>query len=287
MGNCFLHGNGYNLQNYRVKAYATEALLDAAKPLENTLGVVTETKITRHGFHAKEPDEKVEGMVWFSLAEESGLAFSALKKNTVNLNVKRCYQYISGEWVEKTVKSFVDGKWKPWKVWLWNFGDENKAVTGGWGASTLVARQGYEGDSSSGTPTILNHYADGSILYSNGNGFGGSIHTKQKVDLTDYNIVVFDGSAKVSSEANEDNCCLCVWKGEKYGDDADNLNGGGLVRKLPGFTDNYLTVRCMDIRDLVGEYFIGFDICDDSSLLRLQSLRLETAYMTGVTINDP
>ena len=91
MGNCFLHGNRGNIQqNYRVKTYRTEELLDADKPYENTIGVVTDVDMTGYFFQRSYPGDMASylGKVWFETTDVSGLNFTPMKNNSITIHLK-------------------------------------------------------------------------------------------------------------------------------------------------------------------------------------------------------
>lgn len=281
MADCFLHGNGYNLLNYRVKAYATEALLDADKLYENTIGVVTDVEITRHVFDSVQPSGE-EGVVWFGTADASTLTFNALKKDDIRIHPKECRQYISGEWVEKTAKIYQNGKWLPWHLYLWNRGDTKDDITGGW---EYVASPPYEGGEVT-IPVLKRTYADGSIELTAVSGKGGVYRTRNKIDLSKFNTIeLWADLNRGKAAADENNCMFCVW-----GSEPDDYYCKNVVASRRGEhldSDGIFHHRhLIDVSTLEREYYFGFGIYGSDATLIFKSLRLEAATIQEVTASD-
>lgn len=113
MAKGFKHGagGGGTSLNFDVKAYATEALLLAATPKANTIGVITGTPITGWIFNATQPETIAEGAVWFPTAASSPVAFNALRHNFIEVCPVSAKQYIGGAWVDVAAKSYQNGEW--------------------------------------------------------------------------------------------------------------------------------------------------------------------------------
>ena len=72
------------------------------------------------------------GQVWIETGTASGVGFNALKKNSVMVYPLFAKQYVSGAWVVKTAKSYQGGEWVEWHKWVYHYGDDCEAITGGW-----------------------------------------------------------------------------------------------------------------------------------------------------------
>lgn len=104
----FKIGGGGGELNFTVVG-GTEA---PTAPKENTIWVNTDQEITEWMFRAEEPESPVEGMVWFTTAASSAVAFNALAKtNTLMVYPVRCYHYISGAWEMKVASIYQAGAW--------------------------------------------------------------------------------------------------------------------------------------------------------------------------------
>lgn len=102
--------------NFSVKAYASEEELQAATPASNTIGVVTDTAISKSVLAPTEPDNPPAGMVWIKTAatgkEIATLAAAGLEFGMVY--VISAYQYIADAWAKLTAKSYQGGVWVGW-----------------------------------------------------------------------------------------------------------------------------------------------------------------------------
>ena len=125
-------GGGSSPLNFKIVAYATEEELAAARPKENTIGIVTTTPINGWSFNATEPTELMEGMVWFTTGTSSSVAFNAFKKNDIQVYPISAKQYVSGAWVDVTAKSYQNGEWVDWVTHLYNRGDDCYEITTGY-----------------------------------------------------------------------------------------------------------------------------------------------------------
>ena len=103
-------------------------------PAENTIWVDTDAKITSWIFSAAEPAPE-EGMVWIRVGSASPVAFNALKNNGIMIYPVSAMQYVGGEWVAKDALIYQNGTWNIWIMYLFQNGDQNEAVTGGWSNS--------------------------------------------------------------------------------------------------------------------------------------------------------
>ena len=81
---------------------------------ENTIWVNTSVNIASWAFSATEPASPKEGMVWITAGNSSTVEFNALKKNGIQVYPISAKQYVSGAWVNKTVKSYRGGKFVDW-----------------------------------------------------------------------------------------------------------------------------------------------------------------------------
>ena len=108
-----LHGfcSGNSALNFKVVGYDTKEALLADKPAANTLGVITNTKISSWILAPTTPADLGEGMLWIQTGNASPAAFNALKKNAVMLNPVSCYQSINGALVQKEAYLWTANEW--------------------------------------------------------------------------------------------------------------------------------------------------------------------------------
>lgn len=136
-------GGGSDL-NFKVIAVASESALPSTAA-ENTIAVITTSPITSYVFSSTAPTSPTEGMVWFTTGAASAVGFNAIKKNGLWVYPTGCQQYVSGAWVSKTAKTYRDGAWALWKLYLYNAGDECTDITGGWTADGYNIPSGHGG----------------------------------------------------------------------------------------------------------------------------------------------
>lgn len=165
MGDAFLYGNGgSNILNLKVVG-GTSA---PASPKENTIWVNTDAAITDWIFNTSTPTTRCDGSalsggeVYFKCGVEAPVPINILKKNGALEYPNKCYQYISGSWVLKTAKTYQDGTWKSWSVYLYNRGFNNTSVGGGMTQSGWA----WSGNGSNGTAA----YASDCIVFSGSSG---------------------------------------------------------------------------------------------------------------------
>lgn len=158
-------------------------------PKENTIWINTDADITSWVFSVTEPTGK-DGMVWISTGTSSPVEFNALKKNGIVVCPISATQYISGTWVEKTAKSYQNGKWVDWIRYLYDKGNEFIDITGGWDVGSVWK---WSPNSAAGTSVGASKTAEYIRLH-NTNQSATTIAvcgTMDKIDLTGAKTVVF------------------------------------------------------------------------------------------------
>lgn len=174
-------GGGGGGLNFQVIGGATAP----NNPKENTIWVNTSTTITDWVFSATQPTEAT-GRVWISTGASSPVAFNALKKNGLQVYPVAAKQYIDGEWLDKTAKSFQGGAWVDW--WdgvLYNAGNTYDDITGGYSGV---------GDYVSATNS------DGRLNLQVQNGATAALITEQAINLTGFKTL------KVTGNGTSANC---------------------------------------------------------------------------------
>lgn len=116
-------GGGGSDLNFKVIAVASESALPTSAA-ENTIAVITTAPITHYVFGSTIPPEPWEGMVWFATGTASTVGFNAIKKNSLWVYPTGCQQYVSGEWVSKTAKTYKNGAWTDWNPDIYNGGSD-------------------------------------------------------------------------------------------------------------------------------------------------------------------
>ena len=131
MAKGFRNGPGGIALNFKVVG----GLIQPSNPSENTIWAYTDVKITDYKLGKYEPKNPIDGLLWIPLGASSNVAFHAL--NMCGREFDEVYplpakQYVSGAWVDKTVKIYQNGEWVDLRIYLFKDGNEYEEITGGW-----------------------------------------------------------------------------------------------------------------------------------------------------------
>ncbi len=239
MGNVFLHGKGGGSAGLNFKIVGGTAT--PSNPKENDIWVNTDVKITDWVFSATQP-ASATGRVWISVGTSSTVEFNALKKNGIQVYPISAKQYVSGKWVDKTAKSYQNGAWRDWwDGYLYDYGDKNETITGGW-VGTGAAQITFNSTNMS--------------LTSYGNS---KVYTKNKIDLTSADHLLFEGTLRADSVPEYRS--LAVFADTPTSDDYSNLVA------YYNTTVNDATCQ-LDVSALSGSYPVGFAVRDDTHIVK-------------------
>lgn len=230
-------GGGSGSLNFKVAAYATEEVLLADTPKENTIGVVTDTAVPKWGFYASEPEAPEEGELFFTVATESAGSFNALKKNALTVYPTLCRQYVSGEWAKKIAYIYKSGAWvqfsKEWNGELFEQGNVHADITGGW-----------QYDVNSTSTTITNDNTGFTFACMNGSDSStGWFYTLGLVDLTEWNTLIFDFTRTLQEGDSSMKCLISKYKQSESSATAVGYGQTGPVS--------------IDISSLSGSYYLS------------------------------
>lgn len=120
--------------NFKVVGGTTEP----SNRTENMIWVNTSTTISGWVFSPTEPTSPSPNSVWICVGSASNAGFNAIMNNGIELYPIYAKQYVSSEWVNKTAKSWQNGKWNEWGFWYYRSGDLCEDVTGGWNSSFKI-----------------------------------------------------------------------------------------------------------------------------------------------------
>lgn len=222
--------------NFSVKSYPSEVELNTAIADVNTIGVVTTNPITGRRFASEQPENMAEGEVWIVTGTSSLVAFNALKEDTIMIYPLKVKQMVSGELVDLTSKSWMNGKWVDW--WngeLFDKGNTFDDVTGGW--SAWAWRNQNVGQATFTSGGIYVNPADNCCVAATPNN---------KIDLTKYSKISFK---LVENTFNTDGRVWFAAKAEK--DKSENMDARLDIGELSSGTYS------LDISGLNGEYYVG------------------------------
>lgn len=193
-----------------------------ASPSANTIWVNTSTTISDWVFSATQPTGAA-GRVWILTGDSSNAAFNALKKNNITVYPLSAKQYVSGAWVDKTIKCYQNG-WKDTLTELYIVKDGVPAYT----------------FSKSSNMTL----SQGSGYYQVGGSASGH-HTTwvYDINLSAYKTLVIEGTFRVDSGFE-----LCVW---------NNASSSPTYENHVATVDLTETGARLDVSGLQGEYAVG------------------------------
>lgn len=252
-------GGGASL-NFDVKAYATEELLLAAAPKENTIGIISEHEMTGWIIDANQPENLTEGMVWISVGTSSVVEFNALKKNGLQVYPLTAKQYISGALVSVHAYSYQGGEWHDWGIILMSAG----SVTNEYGTfgnsnrytfySTSHGRRTFSITANSGYVILQWVHYSGSANYDSSYAY-----FEEKIDLTDISTIIIDAGNKQVDSQQVYTLTVC----SNVGDNANQY-------AVASVNINANKETILDVSALSGSYYI---------LIRQYSLATEDVYI--------
>lgn len=144
----------------------------------------------------------------------------------------------AGGWVEVEL-SFA--------LWLYKNGDKCVNTTGGWNGYAMSFSA-----ANFGTVPSVQEFADYTKIYFSTIYKSGAYRTVDKVDLTGYSALIFNGDNLINRTNNNNYLKMCVWS--NMGSNTEN-NLVANAATSAGQTLNYLEI---DISALSGEYYVGF-----------------------------
>lgn len=266
LGACEVSGGGG--LNFKVVGGTTQP----ASPTENMIWVNTDTDISSYTFSAAEPGDPEEGMVWVQTGTASDVSFNALKKNVITIYPISCKQYIDGAWVNVEAYIYQEGEWVQFSstmtiVYLYNRGDTCDDLTGGYVAAGLKPAAT---SASAAAPTVV--YNDDSMVITGSNTGtynGGYVKTVNKIDLTDFTRLVFEGSRTGNGTA-----VMQVWT--QIGSYINEYSVAQATIPVDATSSE------IDISGLTGEHYIGFMTTkndDGQAIIEVTSLSLNDLPM--------
>lgn len=137
-------------------------------------------------------------------------------------------------------------------LYLYNAGNENTSVTGGWiGEAVYIGN--WDGGRYRSNPVITKN-SNNMVIRAGGSPSGGVVRCKNAIDLTNFTTLKFEGSVVYWEDYNETRRNLCVWSTipTYYWDEKKawaNLFGSGSISKS------------IDVSGLSNNQYIGFGLC--------------------------
>jgi hypothetical protein len=134
--------------------------------------------------------------VWVKTSDSGSFSFNALKKNGIYLRPVSVHQYLVDEWCDRTFMFMLDGVWGESISYLYDYGNECEALTGGW--SGYAYRPSGSGHLTTKLPEVskenssITLHVDGMEWIEGNVNFSGGVFTNKAVDVTNYNTLVFN-----------------------------------------------------------------------------------------------
>lgn len=230
---------------------------------ENTIWVNTEHEITNYYFTSAQPEVLSEGEVWVCTGTLSAGAFNASKTGNLIVYPMSAKQMIEGVLTDVPAKTYQNGSWLDWSLYLYNSGDECISLTGGWVQEAYLYSSGITATTS---PCTFQKNTDHIYLKKNGVGKGNILYAKNLIDISQYSTLYFDGVLNDGGNGQyKDRVRLCVWS--SFGKYSTN----NIVAQATGNTTSGCSIN---VSHLTGEHIIGFIVYGDASVT-LRSLYLE------------
>lgn len=175
-------GNGAGL-NFKLKRFSAESDLLSFLGRENDIGIVTDFDISEYYFSPAEPESMIDGGVWIQTVNSGKVSLNILKKNAIVLDLSSCKQLVGGDLVRRAAYVFQNSEWNQFgstALYLYEYGDLHLDVTGGWATKGAAPKITYE-------ETSL------VIEFSSTVNSGGHAYLKNRIDVTDMNLLGFEG----------------------------------------------------------------------------------------------
>ena len=231
-------------------------------PKENMIWVNTGTPLNGYAFASSAPAAPLDGMVWILTANGSAVAFNAAKKGILMVYPVMCKQFVSGAWTDVTAKSYINGTWTDWIVYLYSPGNPHEELTGGWEGKAHRRQDTVDGYSVGSAAPTITQGAESMIVtlsaptYYN---YSGSARTVNKIDLSDYNQIIFN---------------LTVPGSVVYVYVTQSENSYSAVKQIPVYNSTSMPVS-LDVSDLSGEFYVGINLLAGSSTVTINVNEIE------------
>ena len=244
-------------------------------PTENMIWVVTDTPITGYYFSADAPTNLSNGEVWISVGTSSPVSFEAV--NDLVVYPLAASQQVYGSLTSKVVKTYRNGSWVQWKTSLYEAGDHCVDLTGGWQISHCYYMRDDYGSYVGGTPYLDENVQNGyiGIVAQRSEQQSGLLHTRKKINLTNYKTLKMTGGMMASTRLNANGILIRSSLNHYYvWDYAAKYEPTALMTELSG-------TFSVDISNLTGEYYICLACCSylndygDLSHIHMTSMWLE------------
>lgn len=237
-------------------------------PAENTIWINSNVAINGWAFASAAPTGAREGAVWIQTTTDSTVAFNAAKKGVLMVYPLMCKQHINGAWTEVTAKSYINGAWRDWLVYLYSPGNPHTELIGGWEGKAHRRQDTVDGwgvmsvEPSVDTDDVNTdgeHRMKVTLAVTAPNNGSGSARTVNKVDLTNFDKIVFNLSFPGST--------VYVYV-------TQSATGYDAVKSL-AVTGGTNKAVSLDVSDLSGEYYVWINLLAGSSTVTVYVNKVE------------
>jgi hypothetical protein len=232
-------------------------------PAENTIWINSNVAINGWAFASAAPTGAQDGAVWIQTTTDSTVAFNAAKRGILMVYPLMCKQRISGAWTEVTAKSYINGAWRDWLVYLYSPGNPHTELTGGWEGVAHRRQDKVDSyDVISAKPSVNTQgtdYMEVTLAMTYPNNGSGSARTVNKIDLTNFDQIIFNltfpGSTVYVYVTTSDTSYSAV--------------------KQLAVTGGTNKAAALDVSDLSGEYYVGINLLAASSTVTVKVNKVE------------
>lgn len=147
------------------------------KATHNTIWINTNKEITSYALTATEPTNPVEGMAWVIIGKSGAVKMaSPVGGDWITVYPLSAKQYVNGAWADVEAKSYQNGVWVDWITYLYNFGNNCAAITGGWS----LKQSAYDGIN------FVENNGGGIMIFQRGATSEGIAGTNNPIDMSGY-----------------------------------------------------------------------------------------------------
>jgi hypothetical protein len=190
----------------------------------------TDKEITSYVLSATEPSNPTEGMVWVVIGDSCSTEISfPVGGEWITICPLSVKQYVSGAWEIKNAKTYQDGGWINWVIYVLQRGKDTSDTTGGW----LINSDNTITTNDDGTVTFQRKGTSGRYC----------VPTNRKFDLTGYSILEIEVTALIDGNSAHQEVGIVADDGSSSVVSTGDITATGRI--------------ILDISAVSGEYSVG------------------------------
>ena len=244
-----------NVQRIRVLQYNTASELPE-RSQDHTVALITNTSIKKVFYQSSEPQDCDLDDVWIAMNSLYNTLNFTSSDATVSLGLFEAYIKTSNGWIPVETWAYQDNKWQMiWSGRLYYEGSEYEAYTGGWITHDRTAREGATAQPKHPIVVRNENNIEAITLNTSEASGAGMFCTAEKIDLTPYSTLVFEGTfSSPYGETYPTNVVVGTWQKIP---DLYYLNDRLAYYELNAKTATKITV---DVTNVNTSAYIGFAI---------------------------